>query len=250
MRGKVTSFLKKCPLLYKYLSLIYWNLQLSHIQELLMGSKAREKYWSKRTIGKGYWESIGFPSRSYLVDRISSYEPINNILEVGCASGPNLYLLAKKYPNAKIVGVDINAEAIEYGNTCFKKNGIPNVQLICRKADELDVFSERSFDIVFTNALLFAIGPDKIHQVVKGLLNITRRELILMELHLFRNRKDPKGNGFYYGGNWLRDYESLFLQYVDKSQIRINKIPVNVWPYEPWSKYGALIEIERNTMTG
>jgi len=75
------------------------------------------------------------------------------------------------------------------------------------------------------------------------MLSIARRELLLMELHSFGYQKDPKGTGFYYGGNWLRDYVALLKQFVSEKQIQITKIPEEARPTKPWIQFGAIIEV-------
>lgn len=73
----------------------------------------REREWAARSIAESYWNNRDHPSKHFLVERIATFSPFFNILEVGCASGPNLYPLAKKFPQAQIVGIDINPGAIK-----------------------------------------------------------------------------------------------------------------------------------------
>ena len=162
---------------------------------------------------------------------------------MGCASGPSLYLLAKELPQAQLVGVDINAEAVAYGNVQFRKEGIANVRLVTGRAGELNQFQSGAFDIVFTNALLIYIGPDKIREVVTDLLRLARQALVLVELQRFEaDRKDPLGLGIYHEGNWVRDYVKLLKQFVPEDRIRVTRIPEEVWPVMPWNQRGAVIE--------
>ncbi len=79
---------------------------------------------------------------------------------------------------------------------------------------------------------------------MRELIRITRKALVLMELHSFEpNKKDPLGLGTYHGGNWVRDYVALLKQFVSEKQIRVTKIPEDVWAGEPWKEYGAVIEV-------
>lgn len=208
-----------------------------------MGTKVKEKLWAGRTIAQGYWDGREHPSKQFLTERIAALSPINSILEIGCASGPNLYLLAKKLPHTHIVGIDINEEAVAYGNAQFVKEKILNVELLVGKADELKQYQDKAFDIVFTNALLIYIGPDKIKEVIKEMIRITRKALVLMELHSFQSGKKDDGRGSYYGGNWVRDYAALLGQFVPREKIRISKIPEHVWPVEPWRQLGVVVEV-------
>jgi tRNA G46 methylase TrmB len=85
-----------------------------------------DKSWAERYISK---ESINHPHRKILIDIISKYYPFDSALEIGCASGPNLYLLAKKFPEVKLYGIDISKKAIEIGKKKFNKEKISNVIL-------------------------------------------------------------------------------------------------------------------------
>ncbi|MDP2932046.1 MAG: class I SAM-dependent methyltransferase [Chloroflexota bacterium] len=244
MKQRLAHFLGQWPALYRLASRVYWTLQFQHLAELVVGTRARERRWAARPIAEGYWENRDLPSKHFLADRIAAFAPVNSILEVGCASGTNLYLLAGKFPQAQIVGVDINVEAVNYGNARFAQEGMENVSLRVGKADGLGQFGDRSFDVVFTNALLIYIGPDKIREVVGGMLRLAKRVIVLMELHRFESKGRPReALGIYQYGNWTRDYAALWKQFVKPEQVRVSRIPEVVWPARPWSESGAVIEV-------
>jgi ubiquinone/menaquinone biosynthesis C-methylase UbiE len=246
MKQQIIQIIKRWPAFYRCISKIYWTFNFHHLTELFIGTKARERQWAARPIAEGYWDNRDHPSKHFLAERIAAFSPIHSILEVGCASGPNLYLLAKRFPQAQIVGIDINQEAVQYGNGQFAREGISNVKLFVGKADKLGEFQDRAFDIVFTISLLIYIGPDKIKEVIEGILRITHHALVLIELHCFEpDTKDPLGHGIYRYGNWVRDYVALLKQFVPEEQIRVTKIPEDAWPAEPWKELGAVIEVAR-----
>jgi ubiquinone/menaquinone biosynthesis C-methylase UbiE len=244
VKEKLANLAKTSPSLYKLLSKVYYALEYKHLLELFSGTRVREKWWARRKIAEGYWENRNHPSKRYLADKIGEFMPARNVLEVGCASGPNLYVLAKSYPETDFVGIDVNFPAIKYGNEQFVKEGISNVKLLVGKADELEQFREKSFDIVFTNALLIYIGPDRIEKVVREFIRVCQHAIILMELQFFDPRKKNSGGlGVYQSGNWVRDYRELFKKYVGEKNITIAKIPEKVWPVSPWKEMGAVIEV-------
>jgi len=119
MKQHFIQFISRWPVIYNFVSKLYFTLQYIHLLELVIGTKAREKKWSRRPIAKGYWANRNDPSKHLLTERIAALAPINSILEVGCASGPSIYPLANKFPEAHIVGIDINQEAVDYGNAQF-----------------------------------------------------------------------------------------------------------------------------------
>jgi ubiquinone/menaquinone biosynthesis C-methylase UbiE len=242
IRQRITNCLQRWPALYRFISRIYWSLDYVRLKEHLSGTKAREKWWENRASVKAYWDNRNLDNKNYFTEKISAFRP-ESILEIGCASGPNLYPLAKKYPEAKIVGIDINPEAVDYGNAQLSGEGITNVKLLVGKADELEVFPDRSFDIVFTNACLIYIGPDKIDNVIKGMLRVARKSLVLLECYCFREGRDINGTGYYDGGIWMRDYTALIGQYVRPEKINVSRLPEELWPTRPWRDCGAITEV-------
>jgi len=245
MRNRLISIIKRWPWLYHCATKVYWTFYPEHVKEILLGTRARERYWSERqNMAEGYWANRNLPITHFVADRISKLASFRSILEVGCASGPNLYQLGRKFPEAQITGIDINRETVQYGNAQFAREGMANVRLSVGRADELGEYQDKIFDIVFTNAVLIYIGPDKIRDVVQGMLRITRRAILLVELyHPNADDQDPLGLGVYKDGYWVRDYAALFRPFVAGGRISIAKIPEDVWPGEPWRALGYIIEV-------
>jgi ubiquinone/menaquinone biosynthesis C-methylase UbiE len=240
LRHQLTRFLRHVPPVYHFAAKVYGTVSNYINSRTWM----KERYWARRKkFAESYWNNREHPSKKFLGERIAAFAPIHSILEVGCASGPNLWLLAKRFPEAEIVGIDINPEAVKFGNDQFTKEGILNVKLSVGKADELGQFRDKAFDIVFTNALLIYVGPDKIKGVIQQMFRLTRRALVLMECHCLEPNKDPKGEGFRVGANWIRDYQALLRQFIPEEQIRITKIPKEVLSGDPWETFGAVIEV-------
>lgn len=255
--------LRKWPLLYRLGAAVYSTLQPVHLQELFIGTKAQERKWARRHLHKGrdwnstqhldegdewvtgYWNSLNHSHRAFLLEKIASFSPFSTVLEIECNCGPNLYLMAKRFPDTEIRGIDINPRAVKEGNELFGQEGISNVRLSIGKADELGQFQDKSFDIVFTNSLLMYIGPDKIKQVIQEMVRITRRALILLERHCFQPQpKDPDGLGVYRYSSWERDYVALLGQFIPQEQMHVAKITEDIWPESPrWQKMGAVVEV-------
>ena len=260
MKERLKRLLKRSPAIYHFAEKSYSTLSLNlrRVRLGLLGTKTLEKEWAARHLReskgddwgngssdwiKGYWNSVNHPHRPFLIEAISRFNP-SSILEIGCNCGPNLYLLAKKLPDADIRGIDINPEAIQKGNEWFAQEGITNVKLLAGKADELEQFQDKSFDIVFTDAVLIYVGPDKIQKVVHEMLHVACRALILVEWHCFEPyHKDPNGLGIYYAGNWKRNYVALFKQFVPEEQIHVTKITNDIWPEKNWKEVGATIQV-------
>lgn len=236
------KFITKNPIIYKIARTVYWKIQ--ELSEKFLGTKVQERNWGKRSgrewVVKDYWEGRDHPHRQLLMERIAKFAPLSSVLEVGCNCGPNLYLLAKKFPGIKIKGIDINPEAIKIGNELFAQEGIENVELVVGKADDINKFPDKSFDIVLTDAILIYIAPDKIEKVIKEMIRVSKKGIILLE----HQDKESDGLGDYNLGSWKRNYEKLLKQFSPESQIRLIKIPDKLWPDKNWRKFGYIIEAE------
>lgn len=202
------------------------------------GSEIDNLYWRFRHIFDKSWaksyiseQSINHAHRRFLIDKISNHTPFESVLEIGCASGPNLSLLANRFPSAKLYGIDISNKAIKEGRRYFENNN--NIYLNQEKAESLD-FQDKSVDIVFTDAVLIYSGPDKISLVIKEMRRVAKKAIVLFELH--HDRQDP-----IYNDNWIHNYRLLFN--VPENKIKVSKIPHGIWKGD-WEKLGHVIEVD------
>lgn len=241
MQTKLILFLKQHPLLYHFARSFYWK--VFSLKAQILGTKTEERKWATRGLSKFPKSfAVNHSHRPFLLEKISALRPLSTILEVGCSYGPNLYLIAKRFPKTKLTGIDINPLFIQEGEEWLSKEGISNIKLLVGKADELNKFQDKSFDIVFTDALLIYVAPDKIKKVIQEMLRITRRALILVEWHYKDQNKDPQGLGVYHLGCWKRNYVNLLKQFAPENQIHITKIPKELWPAGEWGNMGYVIE--------
>ena len=236
MKERIKKILKDYPRLYNFTQKLYWKVQI--VRANIFGTSLIEKKWINRSPSE--LSQIYHPHRKFLVDKISLLNP-QSILEIGCGWGPNLFLLAEKFPNIKIVGIDINLNEIKQGQEFFKNKGVRNIELKEGKADELFQFSDKSFDIVLTDAVLMYLGPDKIERVIKEMIRIAKKALVLVEWHIFSEGKDIYDPHI---GVWKRDYLSLLNKFFPKEKIFLTKITEKLWPDEDWTKFGYLIEVK------
>lgn len=132
---------------------------------------------------KDYWRSYQVkswyrrhqPWARLLAELARDLEP-DSVLEFGCNVGRNLDAIAAARPGCRMVGLDINPEAIHIGRE--------NSDLDLRLGDErsLDEFREGEFDLVFTLSVLDHI-PD-ISNVCRALARVAARCLFCLEVTL------------------------------------------------------------------
>ncbi len=86
----------------------------------------------------------------YLLGRDRLIKEINigegeNVLEIGCGTGRNLVILARKYPNANFFGLDASAAMLETAQKKIKGESLYNVSLKNALADDFSF--QKTFDL-------------------------------------------------------------------------------------------------------
>ena len=216
--------------------------RIKRFADKFLGMKTDKLYWKFRHIFDRSWandyiseKSLNLSYRRLLINKISEHFPFETVLEIGCASGPNLYLLAKKIPQAKFYGIDISKKAIETGKKFFAKENIKNVFLEHKGLENLKNFKDKSIDIIFSAAVLIYLASDEIELAIKEILRVAKKSIILIELHT----DSPE---FIYTNHCIYNYELLFKKHISKEKIKITKYPEKLRDVD-FFKYGCVIEI-------
>jgi len=218
------KYLKKnFPALHKILGIIYTY--IINFFQSFFGTSFHEKKWKERTgnnwIIEGYWKGIKHAHRQFLIKYILE-KNIKSVLEIGCNCGPNLRILLEKNPHLILRGIDINAESIDIGNKKFKQMKKGDIKLFERNIDNLTLFSDNSFDVVFSDAVLIYIAPDKIKNILQELLRISSKRLVLLEQNNHHKSK--------YCGHWIHNYKKLLSTFIPIEKIELIKLPYHIWP--------------------
>ncbi len=72
-------------------------------------------------------------------------KPKENVLEIGCGTGRNLIILARKNPNANFFGLDASAEMLKSAQTKVDRLKIENIHLETALADNFNF--NKTFDL-------------------------------------------------------------------------------------------------------
>lgn len=114
-----------------------------------------------------------------------------NILEIGCGTGRNLAILAKKYPNTNLYGLDASAEMLETAQKKIDKKKLENVHLEVALADDFSfdkTFNlEKPFDTIFFSYSISMI-PTWQESIANALENLKNgRPLYIVDFYDQRN---------------------------------------------------------------
>lgn len=114
----------------------------------------------------------------WLAEVLSTFEPAS-VLELGCGAGRNLFYLQKLLPACRLLGVEINADAAE---TARQELG-SSFELVSHSLYELSHLPDDSIDVIFTSGVLMHVPHEKVEWVVKEMQRISRKGVVLYELH-------------------------------------------------------------------
>ena len=81
-----------------------------------------------------------------------------NILEVGCGTGYNIRLLAKRFPNAKITGLDVSKDMIDIAKKQTAAFG-DRIQLVCGPYMKDSTDYNDQMDVILFSYALTMINP-------------------------------------------------------------------------------------------
>lgn len=207
------------------------------------GSALDELYWRFRHLGSGrHWaakcvapESLAHPHRKLLLDALARHAPFISVLEVGCASGPNLYLIGTRFPGTRLHGTDISGHALRFGRNWLASQGL-TARLERAPAWDLRAFPDKSIDIVISDAALIYVGPQRIARTLREMIRVAKKAIILVEWHV----GSPSS---VYADHWAHNYRELLANVPSVKDVRLSKIPPEVWA-GAWEKYGYIIEVQ------
>ena len=138
-------------------------------------------------------------SRKYYLlgrDRLINEMLINegdHVLEVGCGTGRNLEILAKKYPDSRFYGLDASEEMLRNARKRKESRGLRNLTVIRGLADRFshseDFDLEEGFDTIFLSYSISMI-PDWEDAIANSIENLKRgRSLFIVDF--FDQRSMP-----------------------------------------------------------
>lgn len=162
----------------------------------------------------GYHDAT-YLHREILLNYIVKYNP-ESVLDVGCGSCADLWLLKQTLPETKFTGIDRDPSNLD-GVTIIKGN----IQT------ELPKLTEK-YDIIYTNGVLMYLTDEDKEAAIDNMLRLATKAIILSEI----NPYDPKP---------AFDYDTYF---TNKGfRVITHKTPPQVRADTQWSHNGYVYEI-------
>lgn len=88
-----------------------------------MGTEALERYyrWHARIYDATRWSFLF--GRDRVLDGVASGTPPRSVLEIGCGTGAVLVRAARRFPSARIVGIDLSADMLQVAASRTRRFG-------------------------------------------------------------------------------------------------------------------------------
>jgi ubiquinone/menaquinone biosynthesis C-methylase UbiE len=216
-------------------------------------TKQHHNYWENRKIDwdKHYTETWNHPHRQMITNKLKEWKWIS-ILEVGCASGPNLIKIWGMFPRADVAGIDINPDAVKTAQRIFDgltqdwhkeyKNYRNRPWFKVNSGDNI-MISDDATDIIMSDMTLIYIGSRGIKKYLKEMHRVTRGRIMLMEFHhkSWLKRFVFKLKTGYNAHN----YKKLLTE-VGFRNIEVVKLPPELWDnHEPQKTMAYLITAQK-----
>lgn len=149
---------------------------ISYVANWFKTTKKHTKYWKQRDIdwNKDYLQSWSHPHRYFISTLLTRFNWMS-LLEVGCASGPNLLNIIKNFEGKQVGGIDISEDAIKVAKETFQ-----GAFLKVGSAEDI-MMSDDSTDVVLSDmCLIYVKNPN---EAIAEMKRVTRKYLLISELH-------------------------------------------------------------------
>jgi hypothetical protein len=233
---------KACPWLYALVKGIDHSVGVTYRCRMLCAklTESRARYWSNQNVEeiRKIWEARHAPSSSYLKEALGGIE-FASLLELGSSCGNRLAAIAAERPGVRLVGIDISQLAVTCGNKWLSEVGIGNATLKWGRIEDLSTYADQSFDVVFSWAALMYVRPARILNALRGILRVSAKAIVLIEMQNASKEEDRRGV-YHPPGNWKRDYIALLEEAgADPARIKCEWVDKKTW--SPGGGGGACI---------
>jgi ubiquinone/menaquinone biosynthesis C-methylase UbiE len=107
--------------------------------------------------GGPYNDGIGRTMAAWIKETYPDFKPAR-ILDLGVTTGHNTLPMARAFPEAEVIAVDIGVPVLRYGAARAEALGVRNVRFLQADASDLSQFADASFDLVMTTMFLHELS--------------------------------------------------------------------------------------------
>lgn len=106
-----------------------------------------------------------------------------SILDVGCGGGLFTTRLAMRYPHVKVVGLDINSQAIDFAKKQLSMMQKPPKNLIFECPTQKKLDENVRYDIIISTLVCHHMSDQELIDFISSAKRIAKKKVILNDLH-------------------------------------------------------------------
>ena len=173
----------------------------------------------------GYWNDLyskddyfgtGQTILADLAQNIIEENNINNLLELGCGQGRDSIFFANFVPH--VTSIDISENAINFVRKIKNEKNLINLELFVHDIKKPLNFTNKSFDMVYSNLALQFFNLDELKEIFSNISNIMSKH----SFFLFSTKKS--GDKYFNFGNKISEnsfeYKNITRFFFQKSEIQ------------------------------
>lgn len=134
-------------------------------RNLIVAQEAGSRWCDIYRSRKNEYEKEVYRFFEVLEELINSYG-LTRIMQIGCAGGCELYYMAKRFPQIKFIGIDLNKNAIEKNREMY--NDLTNIEFIGGDIFAKDFLNAYSPQLVFTSGTAEYFTEDELKKFIDG----------------------------------------------------------------------------------
>lgn len=109
----------------------------------------------------------------------------DTILDIGCGGGQFTIALAKEFPEANVLGIDISADAVAFANERMRESSLRNIAFEHVSRPNLS-YPPNSFDAVTATLVCHHIDDDHLVEFFKAAYRTAKGSVVINDLHRHR----------------------------------------------------------------
>jgi SAM-dependent methyltransferase len=148
-------------------------------------------------------DGIGRSLAEWVCQTLPDFKP-RRILDLGTTTGHNLLPVARAFPDADVVGVDVGAPVLRYAAARAGALGATNVRFIQADASNLDRFEDGSFDFVMTTMFLHELSLAALDDILR------ESHRLIADGGLMLNMEQPAYKGMPAFEQAMRDWDAFY----------------------------------------
>jgi SAM-dependent methyltransferase len=121
-------------------------------------------------------DPTGIARSTWIAEELVPEFGIESLLEVGTNTGRNLAIVKATHPHVRVLGIDVNARAIEWG-----RRRHPDVEFLHQDANRWSLEPD-SFDAILTMSVLDHVPDEAIDALAQNMVKTARTCVICVEL--------------------------------------------------------------------